>query len=218
MKPAALLFDMDGVIVDNHQFHLKAWMEFSKRHGFHLDEAEYKKHINGRTISATMAHFFPDEKNLDVIQALGAEKEKIYRELYAPHQKPTPGLVNFLRLALDAGIAVGVGSSAPPENIAFTLDGLDLRKYFAAIVNGSEVSVGKPAPEVYLKLAEKLGAKAEDSIVLEDALSGIEAGKNAGAKVIGLATTHPAHEISHSDLVINDFNGLTVDKLTSLFK
>jgi beta-phosphoglucomutase len=121
-------------------------------------------------------------------------------------------------MANDAGIAVGVGSSAPPENITFTLDGLDLRKYFQAIVNGSEVKNGKPAPEVYLKLAEKLGAQAADSLVFEDALSGIEAGLNAGAKVVGLATTHPAHEISHSDLVVNDFAGLTVDRLTALFK
>ncbi len=217
MKPAALLFDMDGVIVDNHLYHLKAWVEFSKRHGFHLDEEEYKKHVNGRTITATMTYFFPEVKDPQRIQMLGNEKEEIYRELYQAHQRPTEGLISFLEAAIEKGIIMGVGSSAPPENIAFTLDGLNLRKYFKTIVNGSEVKVGKPAPEVYLKLAEKLGVDAKDAIVLEDALAGIEAGKNAGSKVIGLATTHPAHEISHSDLVINDFTGLTVEMLTSLF-
>lgn len=217
MKPAALLFDMDGVIVDNHYYHLKAWMEFSKRRGFHLDEAEYKKHINGRTIAATMGHFFPDVKDPYKIMAMGNEKEEIYRGLYRAHQKPLKGLVGFLEAVIGAGISVGVGSSAPPANITFTLDGLGLRKYFKAIVNGSEVKKGKPDPEVYLKLAEKLGAKASDCIVLEDALAGIEAGKSAGAKVIGLATTHPAHEISHSDLVVNDFSSLSVDDLKALF-
>lgn len=217
MKPAALLFDMDGVIVDNHYYHLQAWMEFSKRHGFHLDETEYKRHINGRTIAATMSHFFPEESDPYKITALGNEKEEIYRELYRPHQQPLKGLITFLELTTEAGISVGVGSSAPPANITFTLDGLGLRKYFKAIVNGSEVKTGKPDPEVYLKLADKLGAKAGDCIVLEDALSGIEAGKRAGAKVIGLATTHPAHEISHSDLVVNDFSNLSVDDLRALF-
>jgi len=217
MKPSGLLFDMDGVIVDNHMYHMQAWIEFSRRHGFHLDEAEYKQQINGRTINATMTYFFPDIKDAVKIQALGNEKEVLYRDLYKAHQKPIAGLVDFLREAGKAGLKIGVGSSAPPENIVFTLDGLGLRKYFHAIVNGSEVTTGKPHPEVYLKLAEKLGVTAADSIVFEDALSGIEAGKNAGAKVVGLATTHPAHEIAHTDLVINDFNDLTVDKLMSLF-
>ena len=209
---------MDGVIVDNHHYHLTAWMEFSKRYGFHLDEAEYKKHINGRTIAATMSHFFPEERDPHKIMALGNEKEEIYRALYRAHQKPLTGLIGFLESVIEAGILVGVGSSAPPANITFTLDGLDLRKYFKAIVNGSEVKKGKPEPEVYLKLAEKLGVRASDCIVLEDALAGIEAGKRAGAKVIGLATTHPAHEISHSDHVVHDFSSLSVDDLKALFR
>jgi len=218
MKPTGLLFDMDGVIVDNHMYHMRAWMEFSTRHGFHLDEAEYKKNINGRTIHATMSYFFPEVKDLSRIQALGNEKEEIYRRMYLEHQKPVDGLVDFLIEAKKAGIKIGVGSSAPPENIIFTLDGLGLRGHFEAIVNGSEVSVGKPHPEVYLKLASKLGVNANESIVFEDALSGIEAGRNSGAKVVGLATTHSANEISHTDLVINDFTSLTVGKLRSLFR
>ncbi len=217
MVPAGLLFDMDGVIVDNHKYHLGAWIEFSKRHGFDLNEEEYKRHINGRTIVATMSHFFPAIKNRDEIMKLGNEKEEIYREIYRAHQKPVEGLVDFLEEAQSAGIKIGVGSSAPPENIVFTLDGLDLRKYFRVIVNGSEVSTGKPHPEVYLKLAEKLGVDPRSSIVLEDALSGIEAGRASGAKVIGLATTHEASELQHTDLVINDFTALTVLSLKELF-
>lgn len=218
MKPAGLLFDMDGVIVDNHKYHLGAWIEFSKRHGFDLNEEEYKKHINGRTIVATMSHFFPDIKDRNEILKLGNEKEEIYRKIYRDYQKPVEGLVDFLEEARLAGVKVGVGSSAPPENITFTLDSLDLRKYFAAIINGSEVSIGKPHPEVYLKLAEKLNVDPKSSIVLEDALSGIEAGKAAGAKVIGLATTHKANELAHTDLVINDFTSLTVERLKELFR
>lgn len=217
MKPAGLLFDMDGVIVDNHKFHLAAWFEFSKRHGFDLNEEEYKKHINGRTIVATMSHFFPNIQDRNEIMKLGNEKEEIYRELYRAHQKPVEGLVTFLIKAQKAGLKVGVGSSAPPENINFTLDSLDLRKYFSAIVNGSEVNTGKPHPEVYLKLAEKLAVDPAESIVLEDAMAGIEAGKKAGAKVVGLATTHAAHELGHTDLVINDFTGLSVERLKELF-
>lgn len=208
---------MDGVIVDNHLFHMEAWMQFSRRHGFPLDEAEYKQHVNGRTISATMSYFFPGEKDPARIMQLGNEKEEIYRELYRAHQKPAEGLIDFLKTARQSGLKIGLGSSAPPENIVFTLDGLNLRQYFDAIVNGSEVTVGKPAPEVYLKLAKKLAVSASESIVLEDALAGIEAGKNAGAKVIGLATTHPAHEINHSDMVVNDFTELTVEALKKLF-
>mgnify|MGYP002653324011 FL=1 len=110
---------------------------------------------------------------------------------------------------------MAVGTSAPQENVIFTLDELDLRKYFIGVVNDSMVVHGKPDPEVYLKGAELVNRKPAECIVFEDAVSGIQAGKAAGSKVIGLATSHSREELD-ADLIIDNFSQLEWEQIESL--
>ncbi|MGB3586400.1 MAG: HAD family phosphatase, partial [Tunicatimonas sp.] len=152
------------------------------------------------------------------IWKVGEEKEALYRELYQPHIKPTKGLITFLSEVVRQRIPRTVSTSAPPANVDFTLQHTGLRSYFSTIIDSTMVAHGKPHPEVYLKSAKALGIDPAQCIVFEDAILGIQAGKNAGMKVVGVATTHTREELEaeNTDLVIDDFCGLTLEQLRKL--
>ena len=205
-----LLFDMDGVIIDNHQYHFLSWQKLAEKHHIEITEEFYRTQMNGRTFKGIVEVVFKDEIPLEDARAIAYEKERIYRELYQPHLKPTEGLMDFLEAAREAGIPLVVGTSAPVENVDFTLDGLNIRDYFKGVVDDRAVSKGKPDPEVYLKCAKLAGMSPENCVVFEDAVSGIKAGKAAGAKVIGLATSHKRHELE-ADLIVDNFTQIDLD-------
>ncbi len=205
-----LLFDMDGVIIDNHQYHFLSWQKLAEKHHIEITEEFYRTQMNGRTFKGIVEVVFKGEIPLEDARAIAYEKERIYRELYQPHLKPTEGLMDFLEAAREAGIPLVVGTSAPVENVDFTLDGLNIRDYFKGVVDDRAVSKGKPDPEVYLKCAKLAGMSPENCVVFEDAVSGIKAGKAAGAKVIGLATSHKRHELE-ADLIVDNFTQIDLD-------
>lgn len=189
-----LIFDMDGVIADNYKWHLAAFVEFGKRHGLNITTEEFGKHF-GSTNHVIMNSLFNKELSEEEIDALADEKETIYRELYRPFIKPVEGLPAFLEYASSHGIAIALATSAPSANVTFTLEATGLKKYFGVITDSSMVKHGKPDPEIYLLTAMKLGAKPTDCIVFEDSVPGIMAAKNAGMRVIGVATTHKSDEL-----------------------
>lgn len=217
MSETGFIFDMDGVIVDNHYYHFKSWQLFFEKYGKAISEEDYKRNINGRTMKAIIHGIFP-EQQLTPEQALayGREKEEIYRDIYKDALAPTKGLIGFLEMAKDRGIPMVVGTSAPRENVEFTLDGLQIRHYFHDVLDDRAVTKGKPDPEVYLKCAAAVNLPNAKCVVFEDALAGIAAGKNAGSPVCGLATTHRADELGDADLVVSDFTDLSLEKLLNL--
>jgi len=216
MQNIGLIFDMDGVLVENHEYHYLAWQKTAEKHGATIDEHFYREKMNGRTLTKLMQVVFPNkEMTQEESIAIGMEKEEIYRELYHDFRKPTEGLIKFLEEAKAKGIPMVVGTSAPVENITFTLDGLDLRKYFVGVVDASMVTHGKPDPEVYLKCAAMIDRDPANSIVFEDALSGIDAGRAAGSKLIGLATSHTREEL-HADVIIDNFTQLQWQQIEDL--
>lgn len=215
MNEIGLIFDMDGVIVDNHEYHYMAWQRLAGKRGVEITEEYYRLNMNGRTIDELVKIVFNLDVSKEEAREIGMEKEEIYRELYNDHRTPTKGLIDFLESAKNLEIPMIVGTSAPNQNVTFTLDGLDLRKYFLGVVDDLMVTKGKPNPEVYLKCAEAIGRKPENCIVFEDAVSGIKAGKGAGAKVVGLATSHKREELS-ADLIIDNFEGFSLNDVKSV--
>lgn len=215
MKTLALIFDMDGVIVDNHQYHLQSWLSFFERHGIHMTEAEYKEKVNGRVMHTILPALLDRALSPEEIRTLGEQKEEEYRALYRDDIQPTPGLVDFLQEIQQQDLLRAIATSAPPANVDFTLEHTQLRSYFPVIVDDTMVKTGKPDPEVYLKSAEQLGVPTDRCIVFEDAILGIQAGKSAGMAVVALATTHTRTELeaTEADYIINDFRGLTIEKL-----
>lgn len=209
---------MDGTMIDNTPYHYKSWQAFYKRHGLgEISVETYKSHISGVPIIDTMRRLYPDA-NEATLKQYQNEKEIFYREIYAPLLAPINGLENFLTELKDAGIKMAMASSATQEDIDFILNKIPVRQDFEAIIDGSRVSKGKPNPQIFLKAASDLHAKPEDCVVFEDSLAGIKAANAAGMKVVGITTGHPASELQPTNLVINDYTEMTVQKLADLFR
>lgn len=216
--PWAVLFDMDGVLIANTDFHINAWLQFAQQHNRPLTRDLYVEHINGRVAADAMAYVFQRPVAPDELAVLTEEKEAIYRELYRPHRQPTPGLLTFLNALRAQSVKLAVGTSAPESNVRFTLDELPLRPYFDAVVDASMVQRGKPDPEIYLTAARRVGVEPNRCVVFEDALAGIEAGLRAGMKVVALTTTHSRDELADTGaaLIVDDFTELSVDSVRAL--
>lgn len=206
----ALIFDMDGVIVDSNPFHKKAWQQFCADHSCKLSDEDMERYIYGKTNADALKHVFGELTPAEEDEYT-RQKEGLYRSLSKPYLAIVSGLSEFLAQARANNIPMAVGTSAPPENVDFVLDGLTIRHYFQVIVDATMVKHGKPDPEVYLTTAKKLGVSPSDCIVFEDSLSGIKAGKSAGMKVIGITTTHTKAELAPlCDGVIKDFTEATL--------
>ena len=204
----AIIFDMDGVIIDNISYHIEALKQFLKQFGKDVTEEEFQNHYNGRTIQEVILGLKPKADHKEVMR-LAEEKEKIYRDLYREHLAPTAGLMEFLEVAQNAGIKMAVATSAITANADFTLDGLNIREYFNAVIDSTMVIKGKPDPQIYLKAAEELNISPENCVVLEDAIAGIQSAKSAGMDVIGLYTSLKKEELPDGLLMkIKDFNEL----------
>lgn len=200
----AFIFDMDGVLIDSNPTHKVALQQFCREHGFELTEQQLREKIYGRTNRDWLLNLFghlPEE----TIKKYAWEKEALFRELYTDIA-PLNGLLNFLKKMDLAAIPRAIATSAPRENVDFTLKHTGIGPYFQTILDDSFVTKGKPDPEIYLKSSAALGLKPENCVVFEDSLSGVKAGKAAGCKVVGLTTTHTADELSETDFSIADFN------------
>ncbi|MEM6829351.1 MAG: HAD family phosphatase [Bacteroidota bacterium] len=215
MENIGFIFDMDGVIVDNHHYHFLSWQQLAEQQGLSIDEVFYREHMNGRTMMEIMNTLFKDQVTPEQAKKLAVTKEDIYRDLYRSELKPTDGLLDFLELSKKEGIPMAVGTSAPEVNVAFTLDGLEIRHYFDAIFDERAVTKGKPDPQIYQKCAQGINRENSRCLVFEDAISGIKAGKSAGSKVVGLATSHKREELN-ADLIIDDFTSFTLDTAYSM--
>lgn len=199
------IFDMDGVVVDNHQFHFKAWMAFADKYNFELNSQIYRDKFNGKT-NADLFYMIFGSVTPGQMKKYADEKEGMYQKLYYEHMKAHTGIVDFLEHLKKHKIKIALGTSAPTSNVDFTLDNLKLRKYFEIIVDGSQVEKGKPDPQVYQLCCLKLGLEPKDCVVFEDSLAGLDSGERAGCKIVAVATSHEAHELRpKTDLIIHDF-------------
>ena len=163
----------------------------------------------------TFEWFYQKEMTRAEVEVLEEEKELLYRAFYAEHRKPAEGLLTFLNDLRSRGIKTALATSAGPGNIDFIVDGLGIRDQFDAIIGGAEVKKGKPDPEIYIKAAALVGVAPEDCWVIEDSLQCIASGLAAGARVVGITTSHTAQELAHTQLIAPDFIGL-YDQIAAL--
>ncbi|MDR0705077.1 MAG: HAD family phosphatase [Planctomycetaceae bacterium] len=206
----AVIFDMDGVLVDNARFHERAFVEYFSQYG-----TVFTQEMFGRGNDDLMAELFPNESK-EQHQEFAAGKEAYYRQIYEPHLKPVDGLVELLQELKKNNIPMAVGSSAPVENIDFVLEKLKIRNYFDVVVIAAMVQQAKPAPDIYLKSAELLKTKPENCLVFEDALAGIKAALSAGMKVVGVATSLPKEKLTETNKIINNFTEITVAEIKQI--
>ncbi|MCU0644437.1 MAG: HAD family phosphatase [bacterium] len=213
----AVIFDMDGVIVDSNPTHTIALRKFCDMQGHHLTDDELKTRVYGRPNKDWIPDIFGNRLTPEHYRNLADEKEALFRELFAPIIKPLEGLIDFLQKLEDDNIPKAIASSAPPENVKFTLEKTGIEKYFDIMFNESDIEKGKPDPEIYLKAAAALRFPAKRCIVFEDSLAGVLAAKRAGCKVIGVTTTHSKDEFIGTDWVIKNFEEIGLPTLASLF-
>lgn len=216
----AFIFDMDGTLADTMPYHQLAWEALFAELGITVDRDDFFSWSAGLTnreiLPRLLGHDFPPDELL----AASEKKEAHYRSIYRPQLSTLPGVVPFLERGTGAGYAQAVGTAAPPGNIALVLDGLNLRDHFQAVVGASDVSRGKPDPEIFLRAAEKLGAAPADCVVFEDAPAGIEAARRAGMACVVVTTTLTrariaamGEAVAHVTHVIDDFNDASLDSL-----
>jgi beta-phosphoglucomutase len=212
MNSYAVIFDMDGVLVDTNPYHKISLKQFCENHGYRLKEEDLLSKIYGRTNNEWIRNIFGPLSKEKILE-LGEEKEALFRAIYKDVINPLSGLDDFLKQLEEKGIPKAIGTSAPRSNVDFILEHTRLKKYFTTILDQSDVEHGKPNPEIYLKVASRLGFPPQQCIVFEDSLSGVESAQRAGAKVVGITTTHSVDELSHADWAIPDFKGLTPEAL-----
>jgi beta-phosphoglucomutase family hydrolase len=207
-KNYAVIFDMDGVIVDNMEYHKAAWKKFIHKYAPNTDLEKFSRHF-GKTNADLIKILFSQPLKQDRIHRLAEEKEAIYRNLYKPFIAPTPGLVPFLEKLKNEKKEMIVATSAPTTNVDFVLDQTALRPYFKTIVDSSQVKKGKPDPEIYCLAAAQTKQPPSRCLVFEDSYPGIASAKSAGMKVIGVATTYSAEKLKGADKVIGDFTEIS---------
>jgi HAD superfamily hydrolase (TIGR01509 family) len=179
-----LLFDMDGTLVDNLAYHFAAFDAYAKREGFTLLEPVSLK-INGMHSNDIFPMLLGEEVVAEYgLDRLNCEKEVVYREMYRPNIKPIAGIIELLKATKAAGVKCAIGSSGCRENVEMIIEGLGIADLIDVSISGSDVTHGKPHPEIFIKAYEALGLKPEECIVVEDAITGIKAGWLRGASVL----------------------------------
>lgn len=216
--PAAVIFDMDGVLVDSNPYHLAKWIEFLDHHKISYKEEELPEQILGKRNDTAFRYFLGPDLTPEETHRLSEEIEETFRRVFKPHAKPLPGLDALIKECHAAGIPMAVASSAVRSNIEFVVDALGYRPYFRTMVSGDEVTHAKPDPEIYLKAADHLGIDPADAVAFEDSYVGIGAVNNAGMKCVAIASTFPIEKLAPlATLAVPSFEEINLEKLRALF-
>lgn len=206
MKRFGALFDLDGVLVDSETLYTRFWSEMERR--FPTGDPDYAINIKGMNLSRIILNY-PEELRETVVG-------EIHRFEDTMEYPIMPGVYDFLARLEDADIPAAIVTSSDATKMEYLFrQHPRLADHFAVVINGSMVSRSKPDPEGYILAARALGMDPTECVVFEDSIQGLQAGRAAGARVVGLATTFPADRIAPlADRIISSFEGLA---LTDIF-
>ncbi len=216
------IFDMDGVVIDSNPFHKIAWAKFLNGQGISFDDQLFDNVLSGRTGPTSLRLIFGEDLSQEKLDLYLEEVDSNYQTILRESEdvRPIAGVHAFLDQITGNGIRLALATSAPVLNIELGLEKLKLENTFEHIVGKVDVSHGKPHPEVYLTSLSLLGIAAENCIVFEDSKAGIQSALSAGIQVVGIASGHSREELLDEgvSMVVDDFTGLSPDKVLSLIK
>ncbi len=212
----AFLFDLNGTMIDDMDYHIKAWHRILNDKGAGISLERMKAECYGKN-EEVIERVLPGKFLYDEKTTMGIAKEKQYQQEFRPYLALLPGLQDFLQKAKQQQIKMAIGTAAIMSNVDFVVDGLNIRSYFDAIISADEVTKSKPDPETYLLCADQLKVQPENCIVFEDAPKGVECAARAGMHAIVLTTMHEAWEFAAFDNVLMIVKDYTDPKLAALF-
>ncbi len=202
---------MDGTLIDNMDYHFKAWRKIVDELKGNLDDHALREQLYGKNEEVLRRIFGENAFTSEQLEEASEQKEIYYRSFYGPHMKPIAGLKEFLAKAYELNIPVALGTASYLRNIDLMLDTLNIRKYFKVIVSAGDVSNSKPDPETYLLAAEKLQLPPANCIVFEDVPQGVEAAARASMKAVVITTHYTAEDFRRFNnilRIIPDYTGL----------
>ena len=199
----AILWDLDGTIVDTNACHAYTWESVLNRYGFEFNRRVYAENFgrNNTSLLPALLGFFPDD---NLMRNIVEEKESLFRQIAANWITLVPGVMTWLKDARELNYRQAIASSAPHENINTMLAIMNLDGCFDATISGTDLPA-KPRPDVFLRAADVLGVFPQDCLVIEDAIAGVQGALEAGMSCVAVATTHPPEELDQADAVIQDF-------------
>ncbi len=215
IQTKALLFDLDGTLVDNMMVHHRAWQRKLKELGLDYSLDRVKEEIHGVNLEI-LERLFGDRFTLEERKQIAWDKEAAYRDIFAADFEANivPGALAFIRQAHAAGIPMAIGTAGPKENAEFVVENLGIGELMGHLVHSGMVRKGKPDPEVFRQGADALGVDLKDCTIFEDSVTGAKAANNANCPVVVLTTTH--HEPEFLGLEVAnfrpDFVGLRVER------
>ncbi|MFP3938102.1 MAG: HAD family hydrolase [Phycisphaerae bacterium] len=218
MAEKAVIFDMDGVLIDSYRAHYESWRKLAEAHGLEMTEQQFADTF-GMTSREIIRRLWPAAADEKEIPRWDGEKEQYYRDILREDFPQMPGSAELIEALHQAGFAMAIGSSGPPENVRVVLEQLRGGERIAATVDGHEVSRGKPDPEVFLTTAEKLGVPPANCAVIEDAVAGLQAARRAGMAAVGITGTAPRGKLAeHADTVVDSLEELSPRRVAELIQ
>jgi len=214
----ALIFDMDGVLIDNTAVQARAFQLLFRDLGLTTNARRLLSRLNGMPATDILQSVFRHEVPEKQLQEYAAQREFLYRTLYWRKRQPLAGLVAFLEAARAAGLKVGLGTGSGGATLGYILDHLDLRRHFDVVVGEDDVDRGKPHADTYAVVARKLGIDPESCVVFEDASLGEQAAYRAGMRCVAVTTTLKAKDFQAPLLAIADFTELPLAMLRAQFE
>lgn len=213
----AVIFDMDGVVIDSHPIHKKAWKQFLQSVGKDVTEEDLSFVLEGGKRSEILRHYL-GELSEEQITEYGIRKETLFRQ-QCSEMKTLRGMPAMLAEIASHGILIGLASSASRDRVSYILDHLFLLPYFSAVVTGDDVERGKPDPKVFLLASEKLGVETDCALAVDDAVLGVQAAKAAGMKCLGIADEHRKGALlaAGADHVLPHFEGVQASDLEAIW-
>jgi beta-phosphoglucomutase family hydrolase len=198
----AIIFDMDGTLVDNMRLHFESWYDLFWDLGVNLSLERVIEIVNGKTTDEILRDVLGSGLSAQKMDEFAERKEFHYRAIFRRHIKPLHGLRQFLRHARKSGLKLALATSAGPHNIEFTLSALKLKDYFPVIAGGKDVQHGKPEPDLFQLAASRLAMRAQECLVFEDSRVGLEAARRAGMRAVAVSTGFPMEELAELPNVI----------------
>jgi len=211
----AVIWDMDGVIVDSGPFHFDSWHNTLDQYSLVVSDAQLRR-MFGMTSPEVVRVLFGADVKEEFVTQLCEEKELLFREAIQESANYIPGVEYWLNEFKQSGILQAIASSGSQENIDAVLDALGTRSFLDEIVSGKNMP-SKPDPAVFLQAARQLGVKPKNCLVIEDAIAGVAGAKAAGMNCLAITTTNHPEDLADANVILKNLESLSESILNALF-